>query len=349
MSFDIFPFAADCFARTSSRSAARGLALAVGLVAFATWIVASGHTAQAQSIAVHWDAYYGDTPATPVTGADGILVPGGYNANWNNLAAGYYQSLGTGTNGLNINLKDSAGNTTAAAVTTLANGNYGTYWYYGSYTSNENLLNGPWGGNGPIGNAITGIPYSQYEIIGYLNPPFGQTATVWLDSSPASSNPANTPVAGSQYYFTADSGNGNGIGIGGNFDLMTSNSSSSYPTQNTVVWTGLTGADQTLWTVGQGPNNAGNWGFTGFEIVNTALSVGTVWTGTAGDTLWSTGTNWAGNAAPATDTSVTFGNSRRYWRGRPRCHRTKSQWTLLPGNREHHDSKRHNGRPIPDA
>ncbi len=44
-------------------------------------------------------------------------------------------------------------------------------------------------------------------------------------------------------------------------------------------------------------------------IFKPLLIIGTAWTGTAGDTLWTTGTNWAGNSVPGSDTSVTFGNT----------------------------------------
>jgi hypothetical protein len=82
------------------------------------------------------------------------------------------------------------------------------------------------------------------------------------------------PVAGSQYWFSPDSGNGAGIGVGGNFDLMTDNYDSNqadfpggnFPTQNTVVYTGLSGPDQTIWTDSV-PNGVGNYGIIGFEIV----------------------------------------------------------------------------------
>jgi autotransporter-associated beta strand protein len=190
--------------------------------------------------------------------------------------------------------------------------NCGSYWYDGAYTSADPLLNGPWGGNGPITNAITGIPYPSYEIIAYLNPPYGYgTDTVWLDSNPAASNSANPPLTlangqSSQYYFSPDTGNGAGIGVGGNFDLMTNNTNpSSFPSGNTVVWSGLSGANQTLWTTGAGTDPSGNNGFVGFEIVNTSLA-GTVWSGSNGSN-WNTAGNWVGGTLPPSGGTVSFG------------------------------------------
>jgi fibronectin-binding autotransporter adhesin len=245
--------------------------------------------ARAQSIAVHWSDYYVNFPAPiPAGAADGIQLPdGSYNANWTNIEAGY-DGVGSSNN---TNLQDSTGAATTAAVGQTA-ANSGTYYYSGTYTAADNLLNGPWGGNGPIANVITGIPYSSYEVIGYLNPPYGYgTDTVWLDSNPASSNGNNTPVAGSQYYFSPDSGSGTGSTA---FVLMTNNTSStSFPAGNTVVWTGLTGPDQTLWTTGFGSGGSGNNGFTGFEIFNTAPATPPTWAAAVNGN-WSTAANWTG-------------------------------------------------------
>jgi hypothetical protein len=233
------------------------------------------------SIAVHWNSYYGgDLSNIPAATPDGIRLPdGSYNNNWTNIESGWY---GTGS-GNNTNLKDNAGTPTAAAVTTTTGAsssddlapNVGSYWGDGHYASGDTLLNGPWGGDGAVPNVITGIPYAHYEIVGYTNPPFGPGGdfSVWLDGNPTSSNAANAPLAGSEYYFSTDNGSGTGLGLSGDFDVMTDTNPglNPYPSQNTVVWTGLTGADQTLWTEGFGDSE--NYGFTGFEIVDTPLVV----------------------------------------------------------------------------
>ena len=269
-------------------------------------VILAATSAQAQSIAVHWDGYgtsAGVSPIPPDT-QDGIQLPdGSYNTNWTNVLANWY-SVGSGNN---TNLQDSTGAATTATVTCTAGnyGQFGTNWGQGQYSPvpADSLLNGPWGANGngnttnlpyseAIPNVITGIPasYSTYEIIGYSNPPYGGDYSVWLDSNPGSSNAANAAVAGSQYYFSPDSGSGTGSTA---FVLMTNNtSSSSFPAGNTVVWSGLSGASQTLWTVGVG-GGAGNWGFTGFEIVNTTPATPPTWAAAVSGN-WSSSGNWTG-------------------------------------------------------
>ena len=218
-----------------------------------------------QSIGVHWSSYAGSFSST-ISGTDGY-VP---QSHWTNLAANWYSGGAS-------NLVNSSGSATAVAVTSNLPTSNGTYWYaLGHQAGVDNLLVGPGGGNGSGGgsgaipNAITGIPYASYEIIAYLNNynNAGGAYSVWLDGNPASSSPTYTPAAGSRYYYGATYTNSAG------FVLMTNNSNeNTYTDANTVVWTGLSGSSQTLWTegwssTGANDNNA-NEGITGFQIVAT--------------------------------------------------------------------------------
>ena len=134
------------------------------------------------------------------------------------------------------------------------------------------------GSSGAIPNAITGIPYANYEIIAYLNNynNAGGAYSVWLDGNPASSNPTNAPIAGSRYYYGATWTNPTG------FVQMTNNSNATtYSNANYVVWTGLSGSSQTLWTQGwgaTGPNDGNNnEGITGFQVISLGNSAGSVY------------------------------------------------------------------------
>jgi autotransporter-associated beta strand protein len=215
--------------------------------------------ATSQSIGVHW-AGYGDNTTTPVTGTDGV-VPQGH---WTNLAAGWYSGGAS-------NLVNNSGSATTAAVTCAGNG-AGTCWWRSSIAPGvDNLVLGPGGGSGAIMNAITGIPFLNYEIIAYVNDyqAAGSQFAVWLDGSPSSSSPTNAPLAGSRYYYGATYNNPVG------FVQMTNNSNAStYSNANYVVWSGLSGSSQTLWTRGwssSGANdNNNNEGITGFQIVSNA-------------------------------------------------------------------------------
>jgi autotransporter-associated beta strand protein len=221
-----------------------------------------------QSIAVHWSDY-GGSGYSGITGTDG-LVP---QSNWTNVSAGWY------TGGAS-SLVNNSGSATTAAVTSTLPSTAGTYWdVLGPTAGVDNLLCGPGGGKGgenggaigAIPNAITGIPYSSYEIIGYLNSYQSDSGeySVWLDGNPASPNPSNGPLAGSRYYYSPTWTNPTG------FVLMTNHTNTStYNAGNTVVWTGLSGSRQVLWTEGwsaSGRNDGNsNEGFTGFQIVDTA-------------------------------------------------------------------------------
>jgi autotransporter-associated beta strand protein len=210
-----------------------------------------------QSIGVHWSGYYNNI--TPVIGTDGV-VP---QSNWTNLSSGWY------TGGAS-NLINSTGSATSVAVTAAGNG-AGTYWQTaGTAAGVDNLVLGPGGGDGAVMNAVTGISFSNYEIIAYVNDyqQAGSQYAVWLDGNPASSNPSNAPITGSRYYYGATWTNPTG------FVLMTNNSdATTYNNANYVVWTGLSGSSQTLWTEGWGSGGASgnsNEGITGFQIINTA-------------------------------------------------------------------------------
>ncbi len=214
--------------------------------------------AASQTIGVHW-AGYGNNTTTPVSGADGVVS----QSHWTNVATNWYAGSAS-------NLVNGSGTATTAAVTAAGNG-AGTYWWSPSpATGVDNLVWGPGGGNGAIMNAITGIPYSNYEIIAYLNDyqAAGSQFSVWLDGNVASSNPSNAAVAGSRYYYGATQTNPVG------FVQATNNSNATtYNNANYVVWTGLSGSSQTLWTEGWssgGASGNNNEGITGFQIVSTA-------------------------------------------------------------------------------
>ena len=227
------------------------LGLSGGTLTFPTGAVS-------QTIGVHW-AGYGNNTTTPVTGTDGV-VP---QSHWTNVAANWYSGSAS-------NLVNGSGTATTVAVTAAGNG-AGTYWSSPSPAAGvDNLVWGPGGGNGAIMNAITGIPYFNYEIIAYLNDyqAAGSQFTVWLDGNAASSNQSNAPLAGSRYYYGAT--NTNPVG----FVQMTNNSNANtYNNANYVIWTGLSGSSQTLWTQGWssgGASGNSNEGITGFQIVSTA-------------------------------------------------------------------------------
>ena len=222
------------------------------------------------SIGVHWSGYANNT-FSPVTGVDGVVPQG----NWTNVGTNWYAGGGLGSAS---NLIDNSGSPSTVAVTSTSITSNGTYWKAsGPAAGVSNLLVGPGGGNGggngsvtstAIPNIITGIPYANYEIIAYVNNTdyAGQGFSVWLDSNPASSSGTNAAVAGSQYYYSSTYTNPVG------FVQLTNNSNpASYPSGNYVVWNGLTGSSQTLWTDGwtsAGQGSSANEGITGFQIVN---------------------------------------------------------------------------------
>jgi autotransporter-associated beta strand protein len=223
-----------------------------------------------QSIAVHWSDY-GGSGYSGITGSDGLVS----QSNWTNVSANWYSGGAS-------SLINNSGSATTAAVTCTLPVTAGTYWdVLAPTTGVDNLLCGPGGGNGggnsgttgAIPNVITGIPYSSYEIIGYLNSYQSASSdySVWLDSKPSSSSPTNSAATGSRYYYSPTWTNPTG------FVQMTNNSNAStYNAGNTVVWTGLSGSSQTLWTEGwsaSGANDSNsNEGFTGFQIINTATA-----------------------------------------------------------------------------
>jgi fibronectin-binding autotransporter adhesin len=262
-------------------------------------VLAAG--AQAQSIAVHWAGYGGSggTLATPISPGtpDGIQLPdASYNSNWTNALANWYQYGTTYTS-----LQDSTSAATTAVLTSYAaNSNCGSYWATaGSASGTDNLLLGPGGGNGgggggsPIPNVITGIPYTDYEIIAYVNGLYGGNQAIWLDSTPGTSNSVNAPVSGSRYYFAQTGTNPGFVKITNNTDNTT------YSAGNYVVWTGLSGGNQTLWTSrwsssGIDNGNSGQ-GITGFEIVNTPPANMPTWAN-AVTGFWSVSANWTGGS-----------------------------------------------------
>jgi len=220
-------------------------------VAMGAWSASAG----ANSIAVHF-SNYGGNGTSNITGSDGYVPV----INWNNLGVNWFSGGGS-------NLVDNSATPTTAAVTVVA---YpcGTYWWVnGPAGGVDNLLEGPWGGDGgggaeAIPAKITGIPYANYTLIAYTNPPYAGDHAVWLDSNATASNAYNAPVAGSEYYYHQDSTA---------FDVMTNNTDSAHTEKaNTVVYTNLSGPIQTIWDGGLG--GATNGGISGFEIIDTPVT-----------------------------------------------------------------------------
>jgi autotransporter-associated beta strand protein len=246
------------------------------------------------SIAAHFSDYAGNTPS-PITGTDGVVA----NSNWTNISVNWFAGNAS-------NLVNSKGLATTAAVTCVGPNGGGTYWWVnGPAAGVDNLLEGPWGGDGGGGGeaipaVITGIPYASYKIIAYSNPPYAGEHSLWLDSNPgAASNLANTPVAGSLYYYQQDSNA---------FDLITSQAVGNPSTGNYVVWTGLSGSSQTIWDNGIG--GATNEGISGFEVVDTtptSLTAGNMAISvTASSTFSAAGTPTVGNVSVSNGSTLTL-------------------------------------------
>ena len=117
------------------------------------------------------------------------------NSNWNNVGTNWYSGSAS-------NLVNGSGGTTTAAVNCQGPSGAGTYWQVIQLSSTrsanggnvDNVIVGPGGGDGDLASAITGIPYSNYEIIAYANDTNGAAnMNMWLDGNPASSNSINAP------------------------------------------------------------------------------------------------------------------------------------------------------------
>ena len=215
-----------------------------------------------QSIAVHWSGYGGGN-LTNVTGADGVVL----NSHWNNVGTNWYSGSAS-------NLVNSTGGTTTAAVNCQGPIGAGTYWYV--YNSQyaianggkvDNVIVGPGGGNGDLASEITGIPYSNYEIIAYANDTNGAAnMNMWLDGNPASSNSTNCAVRGHQCLLRRDCKHLYRIPYFVRSDYQ-------HYGWDLPGWQlhGLDrpyGSSQTVWLQNDGGD--GNVGITGFEIVSTA-------------------------------------------------------------------------------
>ena len=117
-----------------------------------------------------------------------------------------------------------------------------------------------------IANAITGIPYSNYEIIAYANDTNGGAKmNMWWTAAPPAAMPRTRPP-GTNVYFGATVNTS--TGYLSSFVPITNTTAGTYPAGNYTVWTGLTGSSQTIWLKNDGGD--GNVGITGFEIVSTA-------------------------------------------------------------------------------
>lgn len=171
-----------------------------------------------------------------ISAADG--PNGAVTGKWNNLA---------GASPSSVNLVDNFSLSTGASMSTSTNLTSGTYAIAGNtdpllasyiFTASSGSVTGNLTVN------LTGIPYSSYSIYAF--------------SSDATAGHQNAlTIGGNTYYFAASTGS--------TFSQITNSSSTSYPTGNYAVVTGLSGASQTL-TITGSPDT----GFSGFEIVNTA-------------------------------------------------------------------------------
>jgi hypothetical protein len=229
--------------------------------------------AAGDSVSVHWAWYdnykdannqvvnyptpVSDSSITAITNPTGDGVVN--SMVWNNVGTKWMDVDTGATPG--TNLLDSNGAATTASVA-FVHPTASNWWVTGPTAGTDNLLVGPWGGDGGEGaimsNQINGIPYSSYEIIAYVNDGAGGSdMTVWLDSDPGAPSPSN--AASVQYYF-------HNTGTSPGFVPITNTTSGTFPLGNYAIFTGLNGATQTLWLNG----TDGNKGFTGLQIVDTS-------------------------------------------------------------------------------
>jgi hypothetical protein len=148
------------------------------LAVFAALMLAAAGTVQAQSIAVHYSDYAG-SGYSGIVGTDGV-VPNGY---WTNVSVNWFSGSAS-------NLVDSTDAVTTAA-TNVNNGvtGGGTYWWVnGPAGGVDNLLEGPWGGDG--GGGAEAIP----SVITGITP--GSTAFGWTATLlPAAPTTPRSPAA----------------------------------------------------------------------------------------------------------------------------------------------------------
>jgi hypothetical protein len=246
---------------TAKRHGLFGTFILSGAILAAALAVAG--PAQAAMIGVHWSYYnqYNGGVSSP-TGVSNVVEPDGVlsQSNWNNVGTKWGN-----TDGGNTGLKNDSGNPTTAAVGIAATGAGTCWWVSGPATGLSNLLVGPWGGNGGGRvNVITDIPYANYDIIGYVNQPYGGNMNAWLDGNPGSPAQSNAHAAGSDYYFSPTEGSPG-------FVQITNTTPGTYPAGNYVVWSGLSGTSQALWVdvvgLSGGAYSDYNRMISGFQVV----------------------------------------------------------------------------------
>jgi len=213
--------------------------LAVGILSIASF------TLQAQVISWNFDGY-GDISGP---GQQAGIVPAVY---WNSTY------LIDGNSGApENNLVDNTGTATTLGASFTDNSQYGYAIQFstpaqdadGSY--NKYMLNGYLnnGGGGDVTISLTGIPYTEYEILVYLSSDTaGRTGTV--------------NVGGSTYDFTT-MGPAEISGANALF-AQTSDTTGANPNADYAVFSGLTGSSETITT--DVPNYGG---IAGFQVVET--------------------------------------------------------------------------------
>lgn len=216
-----------------------------------TFLVALAIGAQAQSISYNYDS--NGTVGNPDGSYNGVNYAGAYSTvGWINDWSTYPTA----------NLMD---NTGAATTLSLSSFNNSGMWNLGSHpgqdangTYNNELLNGYINGTGAgnTGFTLSQIPYSTYDIYVYFMSDDGTRVGTVTDGA-------------STYYFGADPGS---VVSGGNAVLTqaTATDNSGFNTQaNYAVFSGLTGASQTISTEFFSADGvtANYGGITGWQVV----------------------------------------------------------------------------------
>ncbi len=223
----------------------------------------------------------GGLPVPNTTAGAPGYVAADWNSAWNEGVSG---SASATVN----NLWDSSGNNSGASITyscpdlwqiQMSNPARDADGTYNKQMLNGYLDSGSAGGQCTV--AISAIPYSSYSLIVYFS---GDTA----------GRAARMNVGSTTYYFTV-MGTAANSGTNAVFTQATSTTSNS-PTANAdyAIFSGLTGASQTLdYTA----SVAGAGGIAGFQVVSNSLPL-EVWTGAASTSWDLSTTNWTVSGSP---------------------------------------------------
>ncbi len=172
----------------------------------------------------------------PVTGTAGAVPM----ANWNNVVS----SGGAGSSAITTSTSASGG------IINFSTTSFpGTKDIYGGSAPSQDaqLMNAyMYGFNGTTTTTLTGIPYSNYSIYVYF--------------TGGSNLPISAGLGGTSYYFTTNEASG----FTG-YLQVTNTSSSSHPSGNYAIFSGLMGSSQTLTSLS---NNSSN-GLAAIEVVPT--------------------------------------------------------------------------------